>query len=399
MNRSLNIAFFHNLPSGGALRALYEKIKLFENQGHRVSLFSFSTSEQEFLPPPNISGDSFVADLAFAGPLKFHRYFNATRLCAEKINESYADIVYVDKCRFIGSPPILRYLKKNNIFYLHEPLGVREYLVKAQKTESDASPMLRDYLKLPFLAKLRKALSIPERTWIKWQDQRSAHAAARVWTCSEFAKEWILRVYGIHAEVAYQGVNIDFFQPSDKKKKSDQVLSVGRIEPRKGHNFLVEALSLIERDQRPRLVVVCDEATEASTFELKDIAHRSGVELEVVYRPTQDLLRNLYQESKLVLCAGICEPFGLVPLEAMACETPVIAVNEGGYMETLLEGENGYLLPRDANVWALRIAALLKNPDELFRLGATGRSLVVSKWTWQCFLNSITNLIEQGLSH
>ena len=79
---TLNIAVFHNLPSGGALRALYEKIKLFENKGHRVSLFTFSTFEKGFLSPPKFSGNYFEAELSFSGPLKFFRYFKASRLCA-----------------------------------------------------------------------------------------------------------------------------------------------------------------------------------------------------------------------------------------------------------------------------------------------------------------------------
>ena len=392
--RLLDIAVFHNLPSGGALRAMYEKIRLFEDKGHRVSLYTFSTSEKEFLRSPKLSGTFFEAALSFTGPLKFIHYFLATKLCAQRINGSDADLVYVDKCRFFGSPPILRFLNKKTVLYLHEPLGVREYSIMAQNgSAARGALLLRDFFKLSFCAMLNKALSIPERVWIKWQDRRNTLAAGRVLTCSRFAKEWIKRVYGIEAIVSYQGVNATFFRPATKIIKKNQVLSVGRIESRKGHDFLISALSIVPNEKRPRLIVVCDEATETSKAELEKTARCLDVGLDIVYRPTQDRLRQLYQESQLVLCAGILEPFGLVPLEALACKTPVIAVDEGGYRETVQDGITGFLLPRDTKVWAEQLEYLFDKPEVLMRLGAAGRSLVESQWTWQGFLDTIENVV------
>jgi len=84
----------------------------------------------------------------------------------------------------------------------------------------------------------------------------------------------------------------------------------------------------------------------------------------------------------------------------MACGTPVIAVDEGGYRETVLNGKTGYLLPRDPRIWAERITSSLKNDNELLRLGAEGRSYVESKWTWKGFLDAVEkSFSKQGAFH
>ncbi len=164
---------------------------------------------------------------------------------------------------------------------------------------------------------------------------------------------------------------------------------MGRIEPRKGHGFIIKVLAEIETTVRPSLVVVYDEASEAAKRELEAQACLLGVSLELVFRPEQDRLKKLYQESQLVLCAGVNEPFGLVPLEAAACGTAVIAVNEGGYKETVVEDVTGWLLPRHAAVWAQKIITLINNPMELKRVGGLSRSFVEMKWTWQGFLDRL----------
>ena len=64
---------------------------------------------------------------------------------------------------------------------------------------------------------------------------------------------------------------------------------------------------------------------------------------------TDEELVILYNKAKLVVYTPYMEPFGLVPLEAMSCGTPVVGVNEGGVMETVLNGKTGILVERNVN--------------------------------------------------
>ena len=90
----------------------------------------------------------------------------------------------------------------------------------------------------------------------------------------------------------------------------------------------------------------------------------------------------LYQRAGVVACAQIREPFGLVPLEAMACATPVVAVDEGGFRETIRDGETGLLVAREAGLLGATIATVLDDGELAARLGRAGRAEVEREWTW-----------------
>jgi glycosyltransferase involved in cell wall biosynthesis len=82
-----------------------------------------------------------------------------------------------------------------------------------------------------------------------------------------------------------------------------------------------------------------------------------------------------YNRAKATVCANVLEPFGLVPLESMACGTPVIAVREGGLRESVRDGETGYLVDRDETALGAAIDAVIGD-DALRRcLGTQGVAL------------------------
>jgi len=84
----------------------------------------------------------------------------------------------------------------------------------------------------------------------------------------------------------------------------------------------------------------------------------------------------------------------LVPLESMACGTPVIGIAEGGVQETVLDGITGRLVPRDPDELAAAAAELIARPQLRSEMGQAGRSYVEREWTWD---RAIANL-EQHLS-
>jgi glycosyltransferase involved in cell wall biosynthesis len=143
-------------------------------------------------------------------------------------------------------------------------------------------------------------------------------------------------------------------------------------------------------------VIVCDRFDREVRGRLEEEARRLGVRFEVRCRVGDEELRDLYRTSRLVLCASANEPFGLVPLEAMACGVFVIAVREGGFLETIADGRTGFLLDRDEALWARRIGDCLADPGRTGRLGDAGRAEVLERWTWGPFIERFERIAAES---
>ncbi len=391
------LAVFHNLPSGGALRVLHDKMRVMKERGYTISLYSFSSAEQDFLPLGTWADRVVVETLRFEGPSRFENYDRATRRIAEAINASDAEWVLIGKCRYFGSPPVLRYLKKPHIFYSQEPLRIGPYEALANGNAAIHLTGWLEFFRQPLRQQIRKIISLPDRAHIKGEDRRSMWAAKRVMTNSRFTASWIKRVYGVEPLVNYQGVDTERFSPGEASVPKTHVLSVGRMDPFKGHDFLIRALALIPESRRPKLVIICDAIRPSFLKKCGEEASRTGVEIEVRHRVSEEELQAAYHGSALVLCASVREPFGLVPLEAMACAVPVLAVKEGGFLETIVDGKTGFILERDESLWARKIEACLADPDAMRRMGEAGRSEVLSRWTWGPFMDRMERVVQEDL--
>ncbi|MGH7198427.1 MAG: hypothetical protein ACREH5_06800, partial [Candidatus Omnitrophota bacterium] len=176
----MKLAVFHNLPSGGAFRVLHDKLKHFKERGHAASLYSFSTADHNFLSLDRLAERSHVEPLRFQGIFRFRDYFRATRRVAEAINRSDAEWVFVSKCRFFGSPPILRYLKKPVVFYSHEPLRIRQYEMLAGGSPDRRFGYFTNFMDLPPGRKVRKLLRVFGHFFVKAHDRRSMRSARLV---------------------------------------------------------------------------------------------------------------------------------------------------------------------------------------------------------------------------
>jgi glycosyltransferase involved in cell wall biosynthesis len=194
--------------------------------------------------------------------------------------------------------------------------------------------------------------------------------------------------------VAHFGVDTTFFCPAEPSKREDDVLSVGALAAHKGFDFLIEALARIPRTARPPLRIVTNADSAEERAFLVEPASKSGVEVIIETMPKQTTLIERYCNSALVAYAPVLEPFGLVPLEAMACGTPVVGVAEGGVPETVVHGTTGFLTPREPTRFAERLQELLSKLELRDEMGHRARQHVVSHWTWD---HSVRR-IEAGLA-
>jgi glycosyltransferase involved in cell wall biosynthesis len=167
------------------------------------------------------------------------------------------------------------------------------------------------------------------------------------------------------------GVDERVFTPEKNTKKNIDILYIGSKEPLDGYPLVAKAAKLIKRS--PNIVTLFSEDRWITN------------EIE---------MRDLYRKTKLVVCTAHNEPFGLVPIESMACGTPVIAVNEGGYPETVIPNISGILVPRDAHILAKKIEWLLQHPLELSKLGVQARKFIVQSWTWKRSVQQLEALLQ-----
>ncbi len=107
-------------------------------------------------------------------------------------------------------------------------------------------------------------------------------------------------------------------------------------------------------------------------------------------------LVKIYNNAKILVALNSNEPFGLIPLEAMACGIPVIAVDEGGYKESVVHEKTGYLIPRDYKKIIDKINFLLSHSNKRLKMGIEARKYVVNNWTWEKSVKSLGKIIAES---
>ncbi len=170
------------------------------------------------------------------------------------------------------------------------------------------------------------------------------------------------------------------------------VLQLGRIVPRKGIDNVLHAVQSLRDEHRinARLLVVGGESSgdPMATPEIRRLAAMAqalGLEEQVSFTGTQPRhrLREYYSAADVFVTTPWYEPFGITPLEAMACATPVIGSAVGGILSTVLDQQTGFLVPPEAPTeLAMRLAQLQRDPALAQRMGWTGLRRVRRHFTW-----------------
>ena len=186
------------------------------------------------------------------------------------------------------------------------------------------------------------------------------------------------------------------------------VLFNGRITRQKGLTLLLAAA--LKLDPRYQLVIVASSpdtpelATEVTALAGRVSAERGNLVWIDHFISREDLI-HLHSHATVFVCPSIYEPFGLVILEAMACETPVVASRVGGIPEIVVEGETGYLVDFDAadadgftSALADRMEKLLRDTTMAAKMGRAGRERVLEHFGWRAIAAQTVQLYERLLS-
>lgn len=184
------------------------------------------------------------------------------------------------------------------------------------------------------------------------------------------------------------------------------ILQLGRMVPRKGVDNVIRALGVLRRTHRidGRLYVVggnSDEPDERATPEigrLRTVAADAGVADLVTFvgRRGRASLRACYGASDVFVTTPWYEPFGITPVEAMACGRSVIGANVGGIRSTVKHGETGFLVsPNDPVALARGLAQFARDPALCKRMGLAGKRRAEQCFTWRRVAHDLTQVYDQ----
>jgi glycosyltransferase involved in cell wall biosynthesis len=205
-----------------------------------------------------------------------------------------------------------------HVSYVHSPMRYAWDLQHQYLREHGLEHGVRGFMTRGLLHRLR--------TW----DLRTANGVDRFISNSDFVARRIWKTYRRDARVIYPPVDTEFFQPGERERE-DYYLTTGRLVPYKCTRLIVEAFArLPER----RLVVIGDGP------ELKDLKALAGPNVTLLGQQSDVVVREHTQRARAFVFAAL-EDFGIAPVEAQACGTPVIAFGRGGVTESVAEGKSG----------------------------------------------------------
>lgn len=392
----MRIAVVHNLPSGGARRALAAHVRGLAGLGHHVEVFSPATADETFHPvapagtprhefptpaPPGREASLFGTPgigTAVRGARLLRALVRVHEHMARSIDAGGFDVVLAGHDQYTHAPLVLRSLGTPSAYYCQEPL---RFVYDAPVGLQSAPPgALRRIVRGAATAAARRLLGPMDRT--------SVMAATALLANSAFSHESIMRAYGRAARVVYLGVDAELFRPTGEPRERF-VLSVGALHPAKGYDFVVKSLALLPATIRPALVIVADRGYGVFRGALEALAGAHGVTLDIRERIEDGALVSLMNRAAAVVYAPYLEPFGFVPLEAMACHAPVVAVAEGGVRESVIHEATGLLVPRSEELFARALERVLGDAALARDLGVRGRAAVLERWTWPASCRSL----------
>jgi glycosyltransferase involved in cell wall biosynthesis len=338
----------------------------------------------EVLVRPLRQGDTALDEM-----VRLARSPHDGRALAAEIDAGEHDVVFCFASRLTQAIDVLPFLRTPSLFYAPEPLRSAYEPCPLEPRPTARAAFTRPASAVRLLAGQAASRAIERRR--RRLDRRYMSHARRIVTHSQFTRQTLRRVYGAESEVVPLGVDTETFVPAAVDREG-WVLSVGALHPLKGHDEVIEALATLPAP-RPPLVVIGDRGDQEQA--LRKLARARGVELEIHSKLAQTQVIDRYQRAGVVACAQRREPFGLVPLEAMACETPVVAVAEGGFRETIDDGATGLLVTRERKALGGAIARVLRDRALASRLGRQGRAEVESRWIWTRTADGYDRLLEE----
>ncbi|WP_133512607.1 glycogen synthase [Candidatus Thiosymbion oneisti] len=300
-----------------------------------------------------------------------------------------------------------------------------------------AGMLVRQLLQIPMV--LTTHSLEPHRPWkveqlgtayhaSSWVERTAYQNADGVVAVSQAMKEDVHKLYEVPLErigIIHNGISLDQYKPTCDPQVLDQygidreipyLLFVGRITRQKGIIHLVNAIRFIDPGVQ---IVLCAGAPDTKEIgeEMEQAVNeaRRQTANSIVWIPemlTKEAIVALYSQAAVFVCPSVYEPFGIINLEAMACETPVVASKVGGIPEVVIPDQTGLLVAIDqrgetdvepanpqrfSEDLAAAVNRLLRAPEEGREMGKQARKRVEAHFSWASIAAKTLGFYQQTL--
>ena len=365
-----------SLARGGAQSHLLELMKGQQRQGHQLELAYFKDQEmvpdfRAVTPFPNFLGMETTASAALLGRLW------------GLISAFKPDVLHT------------HLLKADAYGAVAGRFGAARVTIASKHNDEAA-------LRRPWVARLHGWLS-------RWDD--------RVIVLSEHVGHYVVDVGRVPPDkirLIYYGIDMnrplalsdgqvrEIRRELDLPLSGPFILSVGRLDPQKGHPYLIEAMRrVLQEVPDARLVIVggAQQGSQEYVAELRAMAAAPDLAGKVIFAGQRTDVPRLMAACDIFALASLWEGFGLVFAEAMAASKPVVATNVSGIPEVVLDGETGILVPpEEADTLAVALVRLCQDPAERRRLGRNGYHRVRTRFTADRMVDETIAVYREALA-
>jgi len=291
----------------GSEKVIKEFIEVYP-ESDLYSIVDFLSSKDRSLFKGKSAITSFIQKLP-AAKSKYHKYLPLMPLAIEQLDVSKHNII-LSSCHAV-SKGVITGPDQLHICYVHSPIRYAWDLQHQYLKEAGLNKGLKGLLAKWLLHKIRM-----------W-DYRTANGVDHFIANSHFIARRIKKVYGRNSTVIYPPVDVNRFSLCEDKE--DYYFTASRMVPYKRMDLIVEAFSLMPEKQ---LIVIGDGS------EMDKIKSKATSNVKILGYQSNKVMQEHMQKAKAFVFAAE-EDFGITPVEAQACGTPVIAFGKGGSLETV----------------------------------------------------------------
>ncbi len=212
--------------------------------------------------------------------------------------------------------------------------------------------------------------------------------------------------------VLYPGVDAGYFVPDDRNQEVRSrlswntrpvLLTVGRLQKRKGHDLMIRSLPLIQKEFPDVIYSIIGNGKEYEGLKLITEELNLGDLVQFMEEVDEEKKLLCYQQADIFILPNRTvlndiEGFGIVLVEAQSCEIPVVAGDSGGTRETMLPGKTGLIIDcTSVESIAEAIVSLLRQPELRQKMGKEGRQHVLQSLDWEVVIDQAKNVFSELL--
>jgi glycosyltransferase involved in cell wall biosynthesis len=242
-------------------------------------------------------------------------------------------------------------------------------------------------------------------------EEQSARDATLIVTVSKYSSKKIVKLYNVDKRkirIVPNGVDLEKFKPIEgceeikdeiEANNKQCVLFVGRLIPRKGLHFLIEAAKHVVKERKETMFIVIGDGPLKNYLISYSKAQRVSDNFVFLGDVHDDMLPKLYNCADVFALPSTQEGQGIALLEAQATAKPVVAFNVSGINEVVLDKETGILVKLDSHELANAILNLLSNKSLREKMGLCGRKFVSENFSWDICAQRMLQVYGEALQH